>query len=76
MKVLTSKDIKILKILIDDKDMGISEAIKLIMTEVYFLSYKDRAIIRRLNRIITSKNNKEFVIEMKRIKLVNSLIFK
>ncbi|OCH43093.1 hypothetical protein [Aliivibrio fischeri] len=75
MKVLTSKDIKIFKILIDDKGMGISEAIKLIMTEVYFLSYKDRAIIRRLNRIITSKNNKEFVIEMKRIKLINSLRF-
>ncbi|MCE4936456.1 hypothetical protein [Aliivibrio fischeri] len=75
MKVLTSKDIKIFKILIDDKGMGISESIKLIMTEVYFLSYKDRAIIRRLNRIITSKNNKEFVIEMKRIKLINSLRF-
>ncbi|WP_394134933.1 hypothetical protein [Aliivibrio fischeri] len=75
MKSLTSKDIKIFKILIDDKGMGISGAIKLIMTEVYFLSYKDRAIIRRLNRIITSKNNKEFVIEMKRIKLINSLKF-
>ncbi|MUK92796.1 hypothetical protein GNP80_10110 [Aliivibrio fischeri] len=75
MKVLTSKDIKIFKILIDDKGMGISEAIKLIMKEVYFLSYKDRAIIRRLNRIIASKNNKEFVIEMKRIKLINSLKF-
>lgn len=73
MKLLTSKDIKIFKVLIDDKNMNISEAIKIIMIEVYFLSYKDRAIIRRLNRIITSKNNKDFVIEMKRIKLINSL---
>ncbi|GGK21394.1 hypothetical protein [Aliivibrio fischeri] len=73
MKLLTSKDMKIFKVLIDDKNMNISEAIKIIMIEVYFLSYKDRAIIRRLNRIITSKNNKDFVIEMKRIKLINSL---
>lgn len=55
MKLLTSKDMKIFKVLIDDKNMNISEAIKIIMIEVYFLSYKDRAIIRRLNRIITSK---------------------
>lgn len=47
IKELTKKDISILNILINKKNMSVSEAIRLLLIEVYFLSYKDRFEMRK-----------------------------
>lgn len=74
IKKLTKEDLKIFELLINDKGMDISEAIKLISIEIYFLSYKDRVTIRKIDNSLTHKNGMNIVLNKKRKEYFNSLI--
>ncbi|EHN68428.1 hypothetical protein [Aliivibrio fischeri] len=74
IKNLTKEDLKIFSFLINDKGMDISEAIKLISIEIYFLSYKDRKTIRKIDNLLTPKNGMDIVLNKKRKEYLNSLI--
>ncbi|MFA1562514.1 hypothetical protein [Aliivibrio fischeri] len=74
IKNLTKEDLKIFSFLINDKGMDISEAIKLISIEIYFLSYKDRIKIRKIDNLLTPKNGMDIVLNKKRKAYFNSLI--